>query len=65
MEKGFDRRQKQTIASLQRYDEWDVIEFFGEDIDLTLQDTESESLGELTHIKMQRVFFIRGLLLCR
>lgn len=36
MEKGFDSRQKQTIASFQRYDEWDVIEFFGEDIDLTL-----------------------------
>lgn len=34
--KGFDRRQKQTIALLQRYDEWDIIGFFCEDIDLTL-----------------------------
>lgn len=36
MGKGFDRRQKQTIALLQIYDEWDVIGFFCEDIDLTL-----------------------------
>lgn len=28
MGKGFDRRQKQTIALLQRYDEWDIIGFF-------------------------------------
>lgn len=36
MGEGFDRRQKQTIALLQRYDEWDIIGFFREDIDLTL-----------------------------
>lgn len=28
MGKRFDRRQKQTIALLQRYDEWDIIGFF-------------------------------------